>query len=88
MAAALLAVGAALALGSLQHQDPAEYERAVVFRLGWLLPRRGPGRSCSLPFVDRMVRVDLQTITLTIRLQEVIYATTSPRGWRPCATSA
>lgn len=49
-----------------------EYERAVVFRLGRLLPLKGPGPIGLLPWVDRMVRVDLRTITLTIPPQEVI----------------
>ena len=49
-----------------------EYERAVVFRLGRLLPVRGPGLVLLVPLVDRMVRVDLRTVTLTIPPQEVI----------------
>jgi len=49
-----------------------EYERAVVFRLGRLLPVRGPGLVILIPFVDRMVRVGLRTVTLTIPPQEVI----------------
>jgi regulator of protease activity HflC (stomatin/prohibitin superfamily) len=49
-----------------------EYERAVVFRLGRLAPVRGPGLVLLLPLVDRMVRVDLRTVTLTIPPQEVI----------------
>src|SRR5213593_3300612 len=50
-----------------------EYERAVVFRLGRLLPEpKGPGLFILIPIVDRMVKVDLRTITLTIPPQEVI----------------
>ena len=50
-----------------------EYERAVVFRLGRLLPVRGPGLVVLLArCVDRMVRVDLRTVTMTIPPQEVI----------------
>ena len=49
-----------------------EYERAVVFRLGRLRPIAGPGPVILLPLIDRMVRVDLRTITLTIPPQEVI----------------
>src|SRR5581483_10786503 len=50
-----------------------EYERGVVFRLGRLLdPPRGPGLFILIPVVDRMVKVDLRTITLTIPPQEVI----------------
>src|SRR5881409_953214 len=50
-----------------------EYERGVVFRLGRLLdPPKGPGLFILIPVVDRMVRVDLRTITLNIPPQEVI----------------
>lgn len=49
-----------------------EYERAVVFRLGRLLPVKGPGLVFLIPVADRMVRVDLRTVTLTIPPQEVI----------------
>src|ERR1051326_6923993 len=50
-----------------------EYERGVVFRLGRLLdPPRGPGLFFLIPVVDRMVKVDLRTITLPIPPQEVI----------------
>ena len=50
-----------------------EYERAIVFRLGRLFPQpKGPGLIWLIPIVDRMVRVDLRTITLNIPPQEVI----------------
>ena len=49
-----------------------EYERAVVFRLGRLLGERGPGLILLIPGVDRMVRVDLRTVTLDIQPQSVI----------------
>src|SRR5438876_1993921 len=50
-----------------------EYERGVVFRLGRLLdPPKGPGLFLLIPIIDRMVRVDLRTITLNIPPQEVI----------------
>jgi regulator of protease activity HflC (stomatin/prohibitin superfamily) len=49
-----------------------EYERAVVFRLGRLLPVKGPGVVILIPLVDRMVRVDLRTVTMTVPPQEVI----------------
>jgi regulator of protease activity HflC (stomatin/prohibitin superfamily) len=50
-----------------------EYERGVIFRLGRLLPEpKGPGLFILIPVVDRMVKVDLRTITLTIPPQEVI----------------
>jgi regulator of protease activity HflC (stomatin/prohibitin superfamily) len=50
-----------------------EYERGIVFRLGRLFPQpKGPGLIFLIPIVDRMVRVDLRTITLTVPPQEVI----------------
>ena len=50
-----------------------EYERAIVFRLGRLFPEpKGPGLFLLIPIVDRMVKVDLRTITLIIPPQEVI----------------
>jgi regulator of protease activity HflC (stomatin/prohibitin superfamily) len=50
-----------------------EYERGVVFRLGRLLdPPKGPGLFLLIPVIDRMVKVDLRTITLNVPPQEVI----------------
>jgi regulator of protease activity HflC (stomatin/prohibitin superfamily) len=50
-----------------------EYERGIVFRLGRLVAEpKGPGLFFLIPIVDRMVRVDLRTITLNIPPQEVI----------------
>jgi regulator of protease activity HflC (stomatin/prohibitin superfamily) len=49
-----------------------EYERGVVFRLGRLIGAKGPGLILLIPIVDRMVRVDLRTVTLNIPPQEVI----------------
>ena len=44
-----------------------EYERAIVFRLGRLLPEpKGPGLFFKIPVVDKLVKVDLRTITLQI----------------------
>ena len=49
-----------------------EYQRGVLFRLGRLKPLAGPGLVFLIPFVDRMERVDLRTVTLTIPPQEVM----------------
>jgi regulator of protease activity HflC (stomatin/prohibitin superfamily) len=49
-----------------------EYERAVIFRLGRLLDQKGPGLVLLVPFIDRMVRVSLRTVTQQIPPQEVI----------------
>src|SRR5215218_2237804 len=50
-----------------------EYERGIIFRLGRLLAQpKGPGLFLLIPIIDRMVKVDLRTITLNIPPQEVI----------------
>ena len=49
-----------------------EYERGVIFRLGRLVGARGPGLFLIIPFVDRMVKVDLRVITMDVPSQEVI----------------
>jgi regulator of protease activity HflC (stomatin/prohibitin superfamily) len=49
-----------------------EYERGVIFRLGRIIGAKGPGLIILIPLVDRMVRVDLRTITLDIPPQDVI----------------
>ena len=50
-----------------------EYERGVIFRLGRLRsPPKGPGLFLLIPVIDKMVRVDLRTVTLNIPPQEVI----------------
>ena len=49
-----------------------EFERAVVFRLGRLMPSRGPGIVILIPLLERMQRVDLRTVTMDIPSQDVI----------------
>lgn len=49
-----------------------EYERGVVFRLGRLVDARGPGLILLIPFIERMRKIDLRTITMDIPAQEVI----------------
>jgi regulator of protease activity HflC (stomatin/prohibitin superfamily) len=49
-----------------------EYERGVIFRLGRLVALKGPGLILLIPVIDRMVRVDLRTVTLNVPPQEVI----------------
>ena len=49
-----------------------EYERGVLFRLGRLVGQRGPGLFLIIPFVDRMVKVDLRVVTMDVPSQEVI----------------
>ncbi len=49
-----------------------EYERGVVFRLGRIAGVRGPGVILLVPFLERMVRIDLRTVTMDVPAQEVI----------------
>jgi regulator of protease activity HflC (stomatin/prohibitin superfamily) len=62
----------ALILAAASVRVLREYERAVVFRLGRLLGQRGPGLILLIPGIDRMVRISLRTVTLTIPPQDVI----------------
>jgi regulator of protease activity HflC (stomatin/prohibitin superfamily) len=57
-----------------------EYERGVIFRLGRLIAQKGPGLILLIPLVDRMVKVDLRTVTLNIPPQEVITRDNVPAG--------
>ncbi len=49
-----------------------EFERGVIFRLGRLVGAKGPGLFLIIPFVDRMVKVDLRVVTMDVPSQEVI----------------
>lgn len=49
-----------------------EFERGVIFRLGRLVGARGPGLFLIIPFIDRMVKVDLRVVTMDVPSQEVI----------------
>ena len=49
-----------------------EYERGVIFRVGRVIGAKGPGLIILIPIVDRMVRVDMRTITMDIPPQDVI----------------
>ena len=49
-----------------------EYERAVVFRLGRMVGARGPGMVYIIPAVEKMVKMDLRTVTMDIPPQDVI----------------
>jgi regulator of protease activity HflC (stomatin/prohibitin superfamily) len=63
---------AAVALAGASVRVLREYERGIVFRLGRVIDQKGPGLVLLVPAVDRMVRVSLRTVTLTIPPQEVI----------------
>jgi regulator of protease activity HflC (stomatin/prohibitin superfamily) len=49
-----------------------EYERGVIFRLGRLVGAKGPGLFFLIPIIDKMVKVDLRTVTLDVPTQEII----------------
>ncbi len=49
-----------------------EYERGVVFRLGRLIPIKGPGLIIIIPFIDKLIKVGLRTITMDVPSQDVI----------------
>src|SRR5438309_5271828 len=49
-----------------------EYERAVIFRLGRIVSHRGPGIIYVIPGIEKMLKVDLRTITMDIPSQDVI----------------
>ena len=79
---ALVLVGtflaAAVTLAASSIRILREYERAVVFRLGRLLGEKGPGLILLIPGIDRMVRVDLRTVTLSIPPQNLITSDNVP----------
>jgi regulator of protease activity HflC (stomatin/prohibitin superfamily) len=71
--AVVIVVVIVLLLIALSVRVAREYERGVVFRLGRLLsPPKGPGLFFLIPIIDKMVRVDLRTVTLNVPPQEVI----------------
>src|SRR3712207_3415011 len=77
MSIALIAIAAVvllvLLLLSAAIRVAREYERGVIFRLGRLRsPPKGPGLFLLIPIIDKMVRVDLRTVTLNVPPQEVI----------------
>ena len=55
-----------------------EYERGVIFRLGKLLRAKGPGLVLLIPFIDRMVRVDLRVVTIDVPKQEMMTSDNVP----------
>jgi regulator of protease activity HflC (stomatin/prohibitin superfamily) len=49
-----------------------EYERAVIFRLGRVIGAKGPGLFIMVPIIDKMIKVDLRTVTLDVPTQDII----------------
>ncbi|HSD80716.1 MAG TPA: slipin family protein [Solirubrobacteraceae bacterium] len=72
LVALLIVVVLAAALVASAIRILREYERAIVFRLGRLLGKKGPGLILLIPGIDRMVRMDLRTVTFDIPPQDII----------------
>jgi regulator of protease activity HflC (stomatin/prohibitin superfamily) len=72
LVALVIIVALAVAAAGASVRILREYERAVVFRLGRLIGAKGPGIVLLIPLIDRMVRVDLRTVTFEIPPQDVI----------------
>jgi len=49
-----------------------EYERGVIFRLGRVIATKGPGLIILVPVIDKMVKIDMRTITMEVQPQDVI----------------
>jgi regulator of protease activity HflC (stomatin/prohibitin superfamily) len=72
LVALLIVVLAAVVITAASIRILREYERAIVFRLGRLLGQKGPGVVFLIPGVDRMVRMDLRTVTFDVAPQAII----------------
>jgi regulator of protease activity HflC (stomatin/prohibitin superfamily) len=70
--ALVILIALAVALAGASIRILREYERAVVFRLGRLIGQKGPGIVLLIPIIDRMVRVDLRTVTFDVPPQDLI----------------
>lgn len=72
----ILVIIALIAIGKLTFNVLPEYERAVIFRLGRLsrgvIGGNGPGLVVIVPFIDRLTRVSLRTITMDVPPQDII----------------
>lgn len=72
MITAIVVAVIALILFLLSVRIVNEYERGVIFRLGRVMGAKGPGLFFIIPFIDKMVKVNLQTVTMDIPPQDVI----------------
>ncbi|MEA3337136.1 MAG: SPFH domain-containing protein [Chloroflexota bacterium] len=68
----IILIAVVLVIASSAIKVVQEYERGVIFRLGRLVGAKGPGLFFIIPFIDRMVKVDLRVITLDVPSQEAI----------------
>ncbi|MFT7586068.1 MAG: regulator of protease activity HflC (stomatin/prohibitin superfamily) [Cellvibrionaceae bacterium] len=62
----------AVIIGTATVRVVQEYERGVIFRLGRVIGAKGPGLFFVIPVIDKMIKVDLRTITLDVPTQEAI----------------
>ena len=69
--AVILALLAAITLPQMA-RILREYERGVIFRWGKLKSAKGPGLIFLIPFIDRMVRMDLRVVTIDVPKQEIM----------------
>ncbi len=72
LVALVIIIALAVAAAAASVRILREYERAVVFRVGRLIGQKGPGIVLLVPIVDRMVRVDLRTVTFDVPPQDLI----------------
>ena len=72
LVAVVIVLAVVLAVAGASIRVLREYERAVIFRLGRLIGAKGPGIVLLIPLIDRMVRVDLRTVTFDIPPQDLI----------------
>src|SRR5680860_652170 len=69
----LVVLALAIVLLAASVKIVAEYERGVIFRLGRVIAgAKGPGLFFIIPIIDKMVKVNLQTVTMNIPAQDVI----------------
>ena len=69
---AVVIVIVVIAILSMSIKVVNEYERGVIFRLGRLMGAKGPGFFMIIPFIDRMVKIDLRVVTMDVPSQDVI----------------
>jgi len=49
-----------------------EYEQGVIFRIGRMMDPRGPGIIYAIPLIERMLRLDLRTVTMDVPSQDIL----------------
>jgi len=69
---AILLLIVVVVLMSLMIKVVREYERAVIFRLGRLLGAKGPGLFVIIPFVDKLIKIDLRLVAVDVPVQKII----------------